>query len=1851
MKHTMRRTLALVMALMLALPTFVLADDAAVELEANGQATINGLALEEDPVLDGDLALTLDGLSLDLDGLQTPTEGQGQAGQPSEGGEVSVEGVDGGAAEQPGASEAGAPEETPVELEDGARTMDESIPDAQPLMPPDYAVDVALEGENVTDPAMMANDGEPTPWKKLRAKFDGTENTIDLFELGDCIASEGDTRLLRASNGPLELYLGGKTINRNLKKAKTQGNVIYTTEDLSIRGPGTIKGGNSETQITSIDGYGGGIAVSGNKTLILEDVVITENQSTVVTSPWGCGGGVYLGKSDSESKPNKLIMYYGSKIESNTSVGYGGGVFLDDYAELEMYQGAFISDNEALAGGGVVVGTSASFNMNGGSITRNNADSADKGYGGGVSVRENATFTMEKGEITGNHAYGNIVDGYGGGGVYVGGTFTMTGGTIEGNYVDSAYGNGGGVDVNGKFIVGKDGAASKVIITGNKKVDAANNVYLPAGKTIFVEGKLSNESNIGVTTEKKPNGTNGYIPITNSFSRDFVADGKVFQSDDTQYEVGEIPGGEDNKELGLGLIIVHKPENVDVSYDGKDHGLKVNVTVPSKAGDTVVKYKGKTEYDQTTSPTFTQVGKHTVAYEVSNSDTVKKYCFPAKGKGTVTIRPVVSIKGWTYGEKPNDPKVAEASLPSGASLAYEYFTDKACTKKTTTSADGASAAGGRPRYAGTYYVRATVTVNGEDVKSDPAEFTIAPAQATVKAKDKSKTYGAADPKLEAAVSGLVKGDKIDYKLSRAEGEDVGKYRITPAGDETQRNYKVTFETGTLEITVKGLDNDTDGDGREDADGNVIITLNPAEYTYDGNAKEPAVTVTDKDTQKTVPEKEYNVAYSDNVNTGTAKVKISDVAGGNYVVKGVKSFTINKAAMTVVVNGYKAEYDGRAHGIEVTVTAPKTGYTVRYGEKEGTYDRESLTYTDVGEHTVYYQVTAENYVTKTGSATVEITSKGLDNDTDGDGSEDADGNVIIALDPAEYTYDGTAKEPAVTVTDKDTGLVVPAGEYKVAYKDNVDAGTAKVTISDVAGGNYVVNGVKTFTIKEAAMTVAARGYKGEYDGKAHGINVTVTTPKTGYTVKYGEKEGTYDKDSLTYTDAGNYTVYYQVTAQNYETVNGSATVEITTRGLDNDPDGDGSEDADGNVIIALDPAEYTYDGTAKEPAVTVTDKDTGLVVPAGEYKVAYKDNVDAGTAKVTISDVAGGNYVVNGVKTFTIKEAAMTVAARGYKGEYDGKAHGINVTVTTPKTGYTVKYGEKEGTYDKDSLTYTDAGVYTVYYKVTAKNYVAVTGSAKVEITAKDDRLTIELGKSEYTYNGEGKRPSVTVKYDGKVVPATEYKVTYSNNKHAGTAKVTISDVSGGQYTVSGNKTFTILPKTVGLKWKSTAFVYDGDVHVPTAKATGLVKKDKCKVSVSGAATEAGNHTARATKLSNPDYALPKKATKVFIISARGSGSSDSGNARFVAESKIGTKGIGTVTYNGKAQEPGFEVKCIFNDSNGLASNTVLTVPASEYKVTYHNNVDVGKATVEVTDVPGGNYVVNFRTEFTIARRKVTVTAKDQKVKTIDDVKTGVKAVKMKGLAKGHTLESVKLDIDIKTGAKKGEIIPVRAKIVDAEGNDVTRNYKLDYVAGSLAVTAPEPLPEKPDFTLLAQMKTCGDQALRIAWTRVPGAKGYEVTFVKEDCSFSKAKVFSFYNSNSCKFTDLKKNTAYKAYVRAWKLEGNKRVYIGRKSPVVCAFTGDVRKHKTNAGSVRVNASRLSLKVGGKATIRAAVSGVRAGKDVMRWEHALLRWYSDNANVATVNAKGEVRAVAAGECTVYALAANGVRAAVKVKVKK
>lgn len=68
--------------------------------------------------------------------------------------------------------------------------------------------------------------------------------------------------------------------------------------------------------------------------------------------------------------------------------------------------------------------------------------------------------------------------------------------------------------------------------------------------------------------------------------------------------------------------------------------------------------------------------------------------------------------------------------------------------------------------------------------------------------------------------------------------------------------------------------------------------------------------------------------------------------------------------------------------------------------------------------------------------------------------------------------------------------------------------------------------------------------------------------------------------------------------------------------------------------------------------------------------------------------------------------------------------------------------------------------------------------------------TIEV-TTPVTYNGTAQKPTVVVKDGANVILASEYSVSYENNTNAGAATVTITDVAGGNYNVSGSTTFTI----------------------------------------------------------------------------------------------------------------------------------------------------------------------------------------------------------------------------------------------------------------------------------------------------------------------------------------------------------------------------------------------------------------------------------------------------------------------------
>ena len=167
------------------------------------------------------------------------------------------------------------------------------------------------------------------------------------------------------------------------------------------------------------------------------------------------------------------------------------------------------------------------------------------------------------------------------------------------------------------------------------------------------------------------------------------------------------------------------------------------------------------------------------------------------------------------------------------------------------------------------------------------------------------------------------------------------------------------------------------------------------------------------------------------------------------------------------------------------------------------------------------------------------------------------DATITLNNTNFAYTGSPIEPETTVSfvateTANAATLTKINDYNISYIQingesettletaPTNIGSYKVAVEGI--GNYTGTATKAFSITAATMSVTASGYEGTYDGKAHGISVTAPESTT---VKYGTQEGTYDlTESPTYTDAGTYVVYYQVTKENYTTVTGSATVEIS-----------------------------------------------------------------------------------------------------------------------------------------------------------------------------------------------------------------------------------------------------------------------------------------------------------------------------------------------------------------------------------------------------------------------------------------------------------------------------------------------------------------------------------------------------------------------------------------------------------------------------------------------------------------------------------------------------------------------------------
>ena len=201
-------------------------------------------------------------------------------------------------------------------------------------------------------------------------------------------------------------------------------------------------------------------------------------------------------------------------------------------------------------------------------------------------------------------------------------------------------------------------------------------------------------------------------------------------------------------------------------------------------------------------------------------------------------------------------------------------------------------------------------------------------------------------------------------------------------------------------------------------------------------------------------------------------------------------------------------------------------------------------------------------------------------------------------------------------------------------------------------------------------------------------------------------------------------------------------------------------------------------------------------------------------------------------------------------------------------------------------------------------------------------------------------------------------------------------------------------------------------------------------------------------------------------------------------------------------------------------------------------------------------------------------------------------------------------------------------------------------------TKTKAIPKLNDV-LAAEIKAKGKKSFVISWNKVDGADGYDVFFSrcngKSSASMKKVKTLKGNETFSWTIKGLKKHKSYKARVRAWKIKSGKKTYI-KTSLTFHAYSFGYSKKYTNAKSVKVKKTAVTLKQGKTFKIKAKVTKLKKKKKLISKKHgAKLRYQSTNQKIATVNASGKIRAKAKGTCYIYVYAHNGVSKKVKVTV--
>ena len=828
---------------------------------------------------------------------------------------------------------------------------------------------------------------------------------------------------------------------------------------------------------------------------------------------------------------------------------------------------------------------------------------------------------------------------------------------------------------------------------------------------------------------------------------------------------------------------------------------------------------------------------------------------------------------------------------------------------------------------GTYTITPSAAADSNyTVSFVTADFTITAADLTVTASDQTKVYGATDPVLTYSITGFQGTDTesdLDtaVSISRAVGEDVGTYTITPSA-ATDSNYAVSFVTADFSITAAPL------------------TVTASDQTKVYGATDPTLTYSITGFQGTDTEADLDTAVSISravgEDVGTYTITPSAAADSNYTVSFVTAdFAITAADLTVTASDQTKVYGAT----DPTLTYSITGFqgTDTEADLDTAVSISRAVGEDVGTYTITPSAAADsNYTVSFVTADFAITAADL-TVTASDQTK-----VYGATDPT-LTYSITGFQGTDTEADLDTAV-------SISRAVGEDVGTYTITPSAAADSNYTVSFVTAdFTITAADLTVTASDQTKVYGATDPVLTYSITGFVNGdlesdldtavsISRAVGETVGTYTITPSAATDS-NYAISF-VTADFSIT---AAPLTVTA-----------SDQT--KVYGATDPT-LTYSITGFQGTDTEADLDTAV-------SISRAVGEDVGTYTITPSAAADSNYTVSFVTAdFTITAADLTVTASDQTKVYGA----TDPTLTYSITGFqgTDTEADLDTAVSISRAAGEDVGTYTITPSAAAdSNYTVSFVTADFTITAAD--LTVTASDQTKVYGATD--PTLTYSITGFQGTDTEadldtaVSISRAAGEDVGTYTITPSAAADSNYTVSFvTADFTITAADLTVTAIDQTKVYGATDPTLTYSITGFQGTDTeadldTAVSISRAAGEdVGTYTITPSAAADSNYTV-SFVTADFTITA----------ADLTVTASDQTKVYGatdpTLTYS----ITGFQ---------GTDTEADLDTAVSISRAV---GEDVGTYTITPSAAADSNYTVSFVTaDFTITAADLTVTASDQ----------------------------------------------------------------------------------------------------------------------------------------------------------------------------------------------------------------------------------------------------------------------------------